>query len=290
MTEVAVVIVNFNGGALVIDSARRALAAAQGRAWDVIAVDNASTDGSADALAAVRGLDLLRHARNVGFGAACNAGAARSRSPWVLFLNPDCGLEPEVVPALLSTAVGDPACVALGPRILDPDGATQGSARGDPSMLAGVLGRTGALTRVLPGLQKVARQVVWPEALPPGGTSIAVDWLSGACLLVRRDAFEAVGGFDPAFFLYWEDADLCRRLRARGGTIRYVPGVSVRHVVGQSSRHAPEASLRAFHESAYRYYTRWNAPSAWDPRRPITRLLLAARLRARLAAARRERR
>lgn len=290
MTEVAVVIVNFNGADLVVDSARRAVAAAQGDAWQVIVVDNASTDGSVEAVARLPGIELVRNAQNLGFGVACNAGAARSRAPWVLFLNPDCALAADVVPTLIREASLDPSCVALGPRIVDPDGATQGSARGDPSMLAGVLGRTGVLTRLLPGLQRVARQVVWPETLPVGATSVTVDWLSGACLLVRREAFEAVGGFDPGFFLYWEDADLCRRLRIRGGSVRYVPGVSVRHVVGQSSRHAREASLRAFHASAYRYYARWNAPSTWDPRRPITRLVLAARLRAQLAGARRNRR
>ena len=132
----------------------------------------------------------------------------------------------------------------------------------------------------------VARQVIWPERVTPGQTSVEVDWLSGACLMVRRSAFEAIGGFDPGYFMYWEDADLCRRLRERGGSVRYAPGVRVRHAVGQSSRRAPELALRAFHASAYRYYTRWNAPRRWDPRRAIAKSLLTLRLWIKLARAR----
>ena len=86
-------------------------------------------------------------------------------------------------------------------------------------------------------------------------------------MLVRRSAFEEVGGFDARYFLYWEDADLCRRLRARGYEIRYVPGATAVHRVGHSSRTARAASIRAFHESAYLYYATHVAPGAFNPKR-----------------------
>ena len=109
------------------------------------------------------------------------------------------------------------------------------------------------------------------------GTSAVVDWVSGACFMVRREAFASVGGFDERYFLYWEDADLCRRLRTAGYEIRHAPGAVAVHQVGQSSRRAKGASVRAFHASAYRYYCTHVAPHPLDPRRVVARVLLAAR-------------
>jgi GT2 family glycosyltransferase len=96
-------------------------------------------------------------------------------------------------------------------------------------------------------------------------------------MLIRREAFASVGGFDERYFLYWEDADLCRRLRARGYHVRYLPGADVVHRVGQSSRTARADSIRAFHASAYRYYTTHVAPAALNPKRLVARVLLTAR-------------
>ena len=103
-------------------------------------------------------------------------------------------------------------------------------------------------------------------------------------MLGPRTAFARVGGFDERYFLYWEDADLCRRLRGAGFEIRYVPAAVAVHQVGQSSRRARAASIRAFHESAYRYYTTWVAPGALDPRRLVARMALTARCWWRLRA------
>jgi GT2 family glycosyltransferase len=96
-------------------------------------------------------------------------------------------------------------------------------------------------------------------------------------MFVRRAAFDEVGGFDPRYFLYWEDADLCRRLRARGYDVRYVPAATAVHRVGHSSRTARAASIRAFHESAYLYYTTHVAPGTLNPKRVLARMLLSAR-------------
>ena len=96
-------------------------------------------------------------------------------------------------------------------------------------------------------------------------------------MLVRRDAFVGVGGFDERYFMYWEDADLCRRLRAHGHTIRFVPAASAVHRAGQSSRTARAQSVRAFHDSAYLYYATHVAPGTLHPKRAIARALLTAR-------------
>jgi GT2 family glycosyltransferase len=87
-----------------------------------------------------------------------------------------------------------------------------------------------------------------------GNASDDVDWVSGACMMSRRDMLKAVEGFDERYFLYWEDADLCRRLRGRGWSIRYVKNAEVVHQVGQSSRTVQRLAIRAFHDSAYIYY------------------------------------
>ena len=144
-------------------------------------------------------------------------------------------------------------------------------------MFTGLFGRTTLLRRLLPGLSVSKRNVVRDTAALGDRASVVVDWVSGACMLARRDALERVGGFDQRYFLYWEDADLCRRLRAQGYHVRYAPDATAIHRVGQSSRTARESAIRAFHESAYLYYATHVAPGPFHPKRVLARLLLTAR-------------
>jgi GT2 family glycosyltransferase len=132
------------------------------------------------------------------------------------------------------------------------------------------------LTRLLPWLPVARRNVIDPATLPPGESHV-VDWLSGACVLGPRAAFARVGGFDERYFLYWEDADLCRRLRQQGLHVRYVPSATAMHRVGHSSRTAQAASIRAFHASARLYYDTHVAPGRLNPLRAVARVLLALR-------------
>ena len=270
--ELAAVIVNYNAGPE-LATALQSIADDMGsRGWEAVVVDNASIDGSSD-LASVFAphARVVRNAVNVGFGRGINQGVAASTAPFILIMNPDCRLEHGALATMRAELEGRQRCAIVGPRVLDPDGSEQGSARGDPDMLTGLFGRTGLLRNLLPSSSVSRRNVV------SNGESATVDWVSGACMLVRRAAFDDVSGFDPRYFLYWEDADLCRRLRARGYEIRYVPGATAVHQVGQSSRTARAASIKAFHESAYLYYTIHVAPGPLNPKRAIARVLLAAR-------------
>lgn len=275
--RVSLVIVNYNAGTRLQACLQSAAAALDGIDWEAIVVDNASSDGSAafarDAGPRVR---LLAQGANVGFGAGINAGVAEARAQLLLILNPDTVLRTGAFEILEDALARTESAAIAGPRILDADGTLQGSARRDPTLWSGVLGRTTVVTRRWPWLARRIGDVVHTAAgqMPQ---VIDVDWVSGAAFLARRDAFEAVGGFDAAFFLYWEDADLCRRLRARGWRIIYATGAVVDHVVGVSSRTAPTLAVRAFHDSAYRYYARWCAPSPYSVRRPVARGLLGAR-------------
>lgn len=286
--ELSAVIVNFNAGG----ELRRALTSIAdemaGRDWEAVVVDNASVDRSEEIVGEFAPqARLIRNRTNVGFGRGVNQGLAASHAPLVLVINPDCRLEPGAFAGLKAVLDAHPSCAIAGPRILDPDGAVQGSARGDPDMLTGLFGRNTWLRRRFPSLSVSKRNVVdVPEARSEASGAPVVDWVSGACMLARRDVLASVRGFDERYFMYWEDADLCRRLRARGYEIRYVPAATAVHRVGQSSRTARAASIRAFHESAYIYYVTHVAPRPLNPKRLVARLLLALRCRWQVRSAR----
>ena len=275
--DLSAVLVNYNSGPDLTQALQSIAAECGSLPWEAVVVDNASSDGSG-AVAEAFGppVRLVRNRENVGFGRGINQGIAASTGSLVLIMNPDCRLTPGSIAAMRGELEAHSECAVAGPRVLDPDGSVQGSARGDPDMLTGLFGRTGPLRRLLPGLAVSTRNVM-DEAIRGDARSAVVDWVSGACMLARRDALQSVGGFDERYFLYWEDADLCRRLRSRGYHVRYVPGSTVVHRVGQSSRTARADSIRAFHASAYRYYATHVAPAALNPKRLVARLLLSAR-------------
>jgi GT2 family glycosyltransferase len=276
----AIVIVNFNSGPALV----RCLASIAEHASlaTTIVIDNASTDNST-ALPALGapGVELHVNNVNVGFGSGVNQGVRHTSADVVLILNPDCVLTAGAVERLEEELRRHPECAVVGPQIRNDDGSIQGSARGDPSIVTGLFGRTTLLTRLFPRSALARRNVRTDVETVTTGESFAVDWVSGACMLARRSAFANVGGFDERFFLYWEDADLCRRLRHAGHTIRYVPSSVVAHTQGVSSRGVPGLATRAFHESAFRYY------SVHVARNPLARALawsiLTARCRWKLA-------
>jgi GT2 family glycosyltransferase len=274
--ELAAILVNYNAGgelAHALESIARELGR---RSWEAVVVDNASVDGSA-AVAEQFGppVRLIHNMANVGFGSAVNQALAATTARTVLIMNPDCQLVAGALTTLEAELLANISCALVGPRILDPDGSEQGSARGDPDMLTGVFGRTSMLRRWLPWLPVSRRNVIQADSSVE--TSLEVPWVSGACMLARREALSSVHGFDPRYFLYWEDADLCRRLRAKGYEVRYVPRATAIHRVGHSSRTARPASIRAFHESAYLYYVTHVAPGAYNPKRWLARVLLTLR-------------
>jgi GT2 family glycosyltransferase len=291
---VAAILVNYNAGDELVRAVQSIADEAGGLAWEAVVVDNASSDGSADGvLRFAPHVRLVRNTENVGFGRGVNQGVAATTAPLVLVMNPDCWLKRGALRVLVSELERSSDCAIVGPRILDPDGSVQGSARGDPDMLTGLFGRSSWLRQAFPNLAVSRRNVldrdgraVASAASRASDASDAadvvdavrtVDWLSGACMLVRRSAFDRVHGFDEGYFLYWEDADLCRRLRAAGYHVRYVPDATAVHRVGHSSRRVSELATRAFHASAYRYYATHVAPGAFNPKRVVARAVLATR-------------
>jgi GT2 family glycosyltransferase len=273
------IIVNYNAGPE-LRQALESIDRATCGSWQAVVVDNGSTDGSEAAATAFVQVRLVRNSENVGFARGVNQAIRDCPADRILIMNPDCQLMPDSLPPLMAVLDDDPRCAIVAPRVLNPDGSPQGNARGDPDMLTGLFGRSSALQRTLPGLDVARRNVIAGAA---GDASMTVDWVSGACMLARRDAVVSVGGFDERYFMYWEDADLCRRLRERGHTIRVAPAASAVHRVGQSSRTARARSVRAFHDSAYLYYSTHVAPGVLNPKRWIARVLLEVRCRWKLA-------
>jgi len=249
----SVVIVSFNSGEHLAECLKSVAAyAPEAR---VVVIDNASGDGS-DRVAEARPdqVTLHRNEVNLGFARGVNQGLARISSDLVLVLNPDCRLLPGAVELLAAELTKHPECAIVGPQILNEDGSVQGSARGDPTLLTGLFGRSTLFTHLFPD-SRLARLNVRMGATPVAGADgLEVDWVSGACMLARSEALKGVDGFDERYFLYWEDADVCRRLRHRGHSIRYVPSAHVVHTGGRSSRSAQALATRAFHRSAYTYY------------------------------------
>ena len=274
----SVVVVNWNSGPHLQRTLDALFMHLPGADWDVTVVDNASSDGS-ERCAAARGprCRLVRNARNRGFGAAVNQAVARTAAPRLLILNPDCRIGSGAAAALGAALGADGACGLAGPAVLGDDGVVQGSARGDPDMLTGLFGRSSPLRRLLPGAAAARHNVRDADLAGAGPGGACVDWVSGACMLVRRSAFDAVGGFDERYFLYREDADLCRRLRKGGWSVRYVPAARVRHAGGVSTRLAALAAARAFHDSAFLYYATHVAPGPRSARRRLAWTLLRLR-------------
>jgi GT2 family glycosyltransferase len=269
---VAVLLVNYH----VHDELDRALSSLGPflRAGDEIVVVDQESD--ADRLDRVR----ARHPRamfvptstNVGFAAGVNLAARRSTAPFLMLLNPDAVIDEAVIDELERYLVDHPRAGVVGPRVLNEDGTIQPSARRFPGVSTAFGGRSSWLTRRFPE-NWMSR---WNLPARQSSAPAAVDWLAGSCFMTRRSLFDALDGFDESFFLYWEDADYCRRAAAAGWERIYLPTVSVRHAGGRSAASNPASSIRAFHASAYRLYAK-HAGSFGRVVAPFARLALWAR-------------
>ena len=243
---------------------------------EVVVVDQESDRARlADVVRPYSKVRTIPRADNIGFGAGINEAARHASAEYLLILNPDTILQPGALAILIAFMEGNRDVAAAGPKVVSPDGTLQRTARTFPTALTGLFGRTSLMTKVWPE-NPLSRHNL-PGAADPR-EPIEVDWVAGACAIVRAQMFRAIGGFDEAFFLYWEDADLCRRLRDRGMRVMYVPMAVVVHAVARSSDRARLRSLVAFHSSALRYYGKHQR----GPSRVVALPFAAAALGARL--------
>jgi len=251
--EVSAVVVSYNSAAYLPDCLRSLRS--EGVA-ELVVVDNASSDGSAGV---VRATDptvrVVETGANLGFGAGANRGVATTLGPYVLILNPDTVVEPGTVKSLSEALDRDPGLAVVGPRIENLDGSLYPSVRRFPDLpvafghaFLGLIWPTNPFSRRY-------RMLDWDHDQP----AAEVDWVGGACILVRRSAFDVVGGFDEGYFMYVEDVDLCWRLGRAGWRIGYEPGGRVVHALGGSSRLVPYRMIAEHHRSLLRFFSKSTA-------------------------------
>jgi N-acetylglucosaminyl-diphospho-decaprenol L-rhamnosyltransferase len=251
LKQVSVVIVSFNAR----DHLRRCLDSLflhLNAGAEVIVVDNASPDGSADMVAAeFPAARLVRRPDNAGFSVAANAGARLAGGDVIAFLNPDCEVRDDVFSGPAGFLRENPDVGALGPKVLDPDGSVQLSVRRFHGLSTALFNRYSLLTRFWPRNPFSRRYLMtdWDHA-----TTSDVDWISGACLLTRKDVLARHGYFDEAYFWGFEDVDFCQRLHRAGLRVVYYPDAAVVHEIGASARTVPSRALIARHRGMWKYY------------------------------------
>jgi len=225
---------------------------------DIVVVDNASTDGTP---AYVRErwplVRLIEAGGNVGFARANNLGIRATAGELVLLLNPDTVVPPGAIDALVAVLEAHPDAAVAGPRLIDRQGRAELS-------FGGMIGPVAELRqkllvvgndRGLPPFEAIVERLTRRSRI--------VDWVSGACLLIRRSDLEAVGLFDERFFLYTEDVDLCASIRARGRQVRFAAEVEIVHLRGRSGAGSPGATAAAYRRSRIAFYEKHHP--AWVP-------------------------
>ena len=248
---VSAVIVHFGSADYTAQVVRRLQSFAGPEEYEIIVVDNASD-------IPFPGTDFpqvrtLRLEENRGYGAACNRGAAVAQGRTIFILNNDLDFPGDPLPALLGELDAHPRCGAVGPALRFNDGRFQLSWGEDPALMS--------------EFRERRRQ---QESRGGGGAALrmreadsrqgrTVDWITGACMLIPRTAWDAVGGFDEAYFFYFEDVDLCRRLRLAGYEIRYAPGAEIVHFGGGSSAPDDPRIMTWYRREQLRYYARYNS-------------------------------
>ncbi len=252
--DLGIVVVNYNAGAFILRSLRSAFESAGDARVEAVVVDNASSDGSTDLVAAEhKDVLVIRNGSNRGFAAAANQGIAATSAPYVLLLNPDAEITAGTLSGLLKVARDHPGVGALGPLIREPDGRIYPSARKVPTPGE-------AFGHLFMGLIRPDNR--WSRAYTMAGwdrrSERLVDWVSGSCLLLNRSALEGVGVLDEGYFFGVEEVDLCTRMRNAGWDVLFTPELEVLHHRGVS-RGRSRRITREHAKGIYRYFVKFRS-------------------------------
>ncbi|HEU4752551.1 MAG TPA: glycosyltransferase family 2 protein [Armatimonadota bacterium] len=282
--DLSVVLVNWNTRELLracLRSLQEALAGSA-LAAEIVVVDNASADGSAEMVERqFPGIRLLANEVNRNYAEGNNQGIAAAAGEFLLLLNPDTEVPVGAAEALLADLRENPRAAAVSPALVHPDGTVQESVRGFPAPRA-LVGELTGLARLLPRSRWAAYRA---RALPEDRIS-SVEQPMASAFLVRRSALEQVGAFDPQFPLFFNDVDLCYRLKEAGWEILYDPRVRVVHVGGASTRQVRPEAIRQSHEGLRRFYAKHYRRRLPAPLYGLILAAIRAAERVRLAGAR----
>lgn len=241
---VSVIVVSYNTRQMTLECLQSVRAAVHGIPTEVFVVDNASADGSAQAVQEVFAeVTCIANHRNVGFGAANNQAMHLARGEYLLLLNSDAFPEPDAIRTLVQYLQDRPHVAAVGPRLLNADGSLQVSCFPFPTPARAWLENLW-IARAMPHTSRLGDYRQWAH-----DSERLVDWVIGACLLVRRSVYEQIGGFDERFFMYAEESDWQRRMRDAGWEIAFTPAARVTHLAGASGATQKPKINRIFFES-----------------------------------------
>ncbi len=229
-----------------------------GLSVNVFVFDNGSKDNVDQIKNFFPNTFLIKHKHNIGFSKAVNKVLRKTDSPYAVVLNPDTIIDKDFLKSITSYMDGNPDVGIVGPKIFNPDGSIQGSARSFPTFHTAFFGRSALLTKLFPNNRITCANILTHQC--DGKTPMEVEWVSGSCMIVRRKALDDVGSLDERFFLYWEDVDWCKRMWKRGWKVSYYPQASIEHYVGGSSEQNLTRAVFEFHKSAYRYFKKYFKP------------------------------
>lgn len=253
-----VIIVNYKSTDFLYNSLKSLSYAMKNIPARISVQNNDTKDGLECVKAMFPDVEFARNKYNMGFAKAINRALEKSDSKYIVLINPDTVVKNGFFESVLDYMENNPEVGIVGPKILCNDGSVQGSARSFPNILSACFGRTSILTRLFPN-NPISKANILTTCCD-GKTPIEVDWLSGACLVVRRDALNEVGSLDERFFMYWEDVDWCKRMWTKGWKIVYYPKATITHYVGGSSEKRIYQSVLEFHKSAYYFSNKHMKP------------------------------
>jgi len=260
--DLSIIIVTWNSRVDIAKCLESLEASCIGGDFEIIVLDNASDDGTADYVTAhFPNVRATASKVNTGFARGNNLAAQKACGRYLLFLNPDTWVDEDMVSAMVNFLDSHPQAGACAPRILNPDNSLQRGAMRTLPTLETLLYELSGLSRLFPRSRRFGRYMMtwWDH-----NDRREVEQPAGACIAMRREVFEQIGGFDEGYFMYYEDVELCRAILAEGWKIYFLPDVCAYHIGNQSASQAVTKNFPQFYRSMYRYFRRHHGRlAAW---------------------------